>query len=108
MLKYKAEAEGRIYLEVGRFFPSSHLCSETLLPLPKMDLSVRVFDCPHCGQKHDRDVNAAINIRNEGLRILALGTSAAALGGNVRPKRYGRTSTTAEAVACEKGSPRSI
>ncbi|WP_448532698.1 RNA-guided endonuclease InsQ/TnpB family protein, partial [Parathermosynechococcus lividus] len=90
MLKYKAEAEGRIYLEVGRFFPSSHLCAETLLPLPKMDLSVRVFDCPHCGQKHDRDVNAAINIRNEGLRMLALGTSAAALGGNVRPKRYGR------------------
>jgi hypothetical protein len=45
---------------------------------------------------------------NEGLRMLALGTSAAALGGNVRPKRYGRTSTTAEAVACEKGSPRSI
>ncbi|WP_448527826.1 RNA-guided endonuclease InsQ/TnpB family protein [Parathermosynechococcus lividus] len=108
MLKYKAEAEGKIYLEVGRFFPSSHLCSESLLPLPKMDLSVRVFDCPHCGQKHDRDVNAAINIRNEGLRILALGTSAAALGGNVRPKRYGRKSTTAEAVACEEGSPRSI
>lgn len=49
-----------------------------------------MFDCPHCGQRHDRDVNGAINIRNEGLRILALGTSASALGGNVRPKRYGR------------------
>jgi putative transposase len=108
MLKYKTEAEGKVYVEVGRFFPSTHLCSETLLPLPKMDLSVRMFDCPHCGQKHDRDVNAAINIRNEGLRLLALGTSAAALGGNVRPKRYGRKSTTAEAVAYEEGSPRSI
>jgi putative transposase len=84
MLKYKADAEGKVYLEVGRFFPSSHLCSNTLLSLPKMDLSVREFTCPHCGQKHDRDINAAVNIKNEGLRILALGTSVTALGGNVR------------------------
>lgn len=104
MLKYKAEQDGRIYLEIGRFFPSSHLCNSTLLPIPKMDLSVRSFLCPHCNIQHDRDVNAAINIRNEGLRILALGTSATALGGNVRPKRYGRKSTTAEAIADELGS----
>jgi putative transposase len=105
MLKYKAEQAGKVYLEVGRFFPSSHLCSNTLLKVAKMDLSVRMFDCPHCGQRHDRDVNAAINIRNEGLRILALGTRATALGGNVRPKPYGRKSTTVEAVADELGSP---
>jgi putative transposase len=107
MLKYKAEAEGKVYLEVGRFFPSSHLCSETLLSLPKMDLSVREFDCPHCGKRHDRDINAAINIKNEGLRILALGTSVTALGSNVRPKHYGRKSTNVEAVAQEEGSPHS-
>ncbi|NJR59181.1 MAG: IS200/IS605 family element transposase accessory protein TnpB [Cyanobacteria bacterium CRU_2_1] len=105
MLQDKAEPEGKIYLEIDRFFPSSHLCSNTLLPVPKMDLSVRAFACPHCGQHHDRDVNAAINIRNEGLRILALGTSATALGGKVRPKRYGRKSTTAEALPIEEGSP---
>ncbi len=108
MLKYKAEQEGKIYIEVDRFFPSSHLCSNTLLRVPKMDLSVRMFDCSHCGQRHDRDINAAVNIRNEGLRILALGSSATALGGNVRPKRYGRKSTTVEAVADELGSPYSI
>jgi putative transposase len=108
MLKYKAEAEGKVYLEVGRFFPSSHLCSNTLLFLPKMDLSVREFECPHCGNRHDRDINAAINIRNEGLRILTLGTSVTAKGGNVRPKRYGQKSTVAEAVALELGSPLSI
>ncbi|WP_333325152.1 zinc ribbon domain-containing protein [Microcoleus sp. Aus8_D1] len=82
---YKAEAFGKVYLEVGRFFPSSHLCSETLLSLPKMDRSVREFNCPHCGKRHDRDINAAINIKNEGLRILALGKGVTALGGNVRP-----------------------
>jgi putative transposase len=105
LLKYKAEQDGKIYLEIGRFFPSSHLCNATLLPIPQMDLSIRSFLCPHCRSQHDRDVNAAINIKNEGLRILALGTSATALGGNVRPKRFGRKSTTVEAVAVELGSP---
>lgn len=104
MLKYKAEFDGKTYLEIGRFFPSSHLCSETMLPIPKMDLGVRSFLCPHCGQQHDRDINAAINIRNEGLRLLSLGTSDTALGGDVRPKRYGRKSTTALAVPDELGS----
>ncbi|MEG4801541.1 zinc ribbon domain-containing protein [Microcoleus sp. ARI1-B5] len=66
---------GKIYLQIGRFFASTHLCSNTLKLLPSMDLSVRVFDCPHCGQRHDRDINAAINIKNEGLRLLALGTN---------------------------------
>ncbi|MEN9230828.1 MAG: transposase [Thermostichus sp. DG02_5_bins_236] len=107
MLKYKAEQGGKIHLEIGRFFLSSHLCSNTLLSLQKMDLSVRLFDCSYCGQKYDRDVNVAIYIRNEGLRILALGSSATALGGKVRPKRYGRKSTTVEAVADELGSSRS-
>ena len=106
MLKYKAEAEGKVYLEVGRFFPSSHLCSNTLLSLPHLDLSVREFDCAHCGHRHDRDINAAINIKNEGLRILALGTSVTAPGGNVRPKQYGRKSTAVAAVALEGRSPR--
>jgi putative transposase len=105
MLKYKAEAEGKVYLEVGRFFPSSHLCSNTLLSLPKLDLSVREFDCPHCDKRHDRDINAAINIRDEGLRLLTLGTSVTAKGGNVRPKQYGRKSTAVEAVALDLGSP---
>jgi len=108
MLKYKAEFEGKIYLEIGRFFPSSHLCNTTLLPVPKMDLSIRSFECPHCNERHDRDINAAINIKNEGLRILALGISASALGGKVRPKLYGRKSTTVEALPDELGSPHSI
>jgi putative transposase len=109
MLKYKAEFDGKVYLEIGRFFPSSHLCSNTLLQIPKMDLSVRSFDCSHCGQKHDRDVNAAINIRNEGLRLLALGISATANRGSVNPKGSGRKkSMNSEVAPIEIGSPRSI
>jgi putative transposase len=109
MLKYKAEFDGKTYLEIDRFFPSSHLCSDTLLPIPKMDLSLRSFDCPHCKQRHDRDVNAAINIKNEGLRLLALGISATANRGSVNPKGSGRKkSMNSEVAPVEIGSPRSI
>jgi putative transposase len=107
MLKYKAEMVGKVYLEIGRFFASTHLCSNTLKPLPKMDLSVREFDCPHCNQRHDRDINAAINIKNEGLRVLTLGTSVIAPEGYVRPKQYGRKSTTVAAMVVEGRSPHS-
>ncbi|WP_425244392.1 zinc ribbon domain-containing protein [Thermostichus vulcanus] len=59
-----------------------------------MELSVGSFVCPHCSERHDRDINAAINIRNiryegiryEGLRILISGSGVSALGGDVRPK----------------------
>lgn len=101
MLKYKAEFEGKVYLEIGRFFPSSHLCSNTLLPLEKMDLSIRSFVCPHCQERHDRDINAAINIRNEGLRILDSGSGSTALGRDVRPKGGRRKSTLSGAVAVD-------
>ncbi|WP_026097747.1 RNA-guided endonuclease InsQ/TnpB family protein [Baaleninema simplex] len=108
LLKYKAEAEGKVYLEVDRFFPSTHLCSETLLPLPKMGLDVRSFECPHCGQIHDRDINAAINLKNEGLRIWASGTGASASGRNVSPKGGRIRSTLSEAIPSEAGSHSSI
>lgn len=110
MLKYKAERFGHTYLEINRFFPSSQLCSETLLPIRMLQngydsLGIRFVDCPHCQKQHDRDINAAINIRNEGLRILALGTSASALGGDVRPKSSGRKkSMMTEAIPSELGS----
>ncbi|BAY49731.1 transposase, IS605 OrfB family protein [Scytonema sp. HK-05] len=110
MLKYKAERFGHTYQEIGRFFPSSQLCSETLLPIPMLQngydsLGVRFVDCPHCQSQHDRDINAAMNIRNEGLRLWALGTSASAHRGDVRPKLPGRKkSMTAEAIPNELGS----
>ena len=74
MLKYKAEKFGHTYIEIGRFFPSSQLCSETLLPIPMLQhgydsLGVRFVDCPHCQKQHDRDINAAINIRNVKSRV---------------------------------------
>ena len=70
MLKYKAAWNNRHIVEVGRFYPSSKLCHCCGHKMDSMPLSVRYWKCPSCGASHDRDINAAINIKNEGLRIL--------------------------------------
>jgi len=102
MLKYKTESEGKQYIEIDRFFPSSKTCHLCLNRVDNLTLDVRAWTCKHCGTHHDRDVNAAINIRNEGLRILALGTSASACGGDV--SRAGKTSVLLDAIPVESGS----
>ena len=73
MLKYKAEQEGKIYQEVDRFFPSSKTCNVCLNQVSNLTLDLRSWECSSCHTLHDRDINAAINIRDEGLRILAVG-----------------------------------
>ena len=70
MLGYKAQAAGKKIVRVGRFFPSSQMCHECgSLYKKTKDLSVREWACPHCGHHHDRDENAALNIRDEAVRI---------------------------------------
>jgi putative transposase len=54
-------------VEIGRFFPSSKTCSCCSHVLDKLTLDVREWYCPSCNTHHDRDGNAALNIRNEGL-----------------------------------------
>ncbi len=70
MLKYKAEMSGKVYQEVDRFFPSSKTCHVCLNQVGSLPLDVRSWTCGNCHTKHHRDVNAAINLRDEGLRIL--------------------------------------
>ena len=63
-LEYKAAMRGGQVWVADRFYPSSKTCSCCGHKLEKLDLSVRAWTCPACGTIHDRDVNAAINLKN--------------------------------------------
>ena len=76
MLAYKAEWYGKTLVKIDRWFPSSKTCSGCghLLTKTELPLSVRSWDCPSCLQTNDRDINASINILNEGLKLVTLKT----------------------------------
>ncbi len=94
MLKYKAEQDGKTYVEVDRFFPSSKTCHVCLNQVGSLPLDVRQWTCENCQTKHDRDVNAAINLREEGLRIISCGTRDKAYRPDVSRSRGGRKKST--------------
>jgi putative transposase len=103
LLKYKSQWCGKTYIEVDRFFASSKTCNVCLNKVDSLALDVRSWTCSKCQTNHDRDVNAALNIRNEALRILDLGTRSTANGGNVR--QPGKTSVLLDAIPREVGNP---
>ncbi len=70
MLKYKSKWYGRDFVQVETFFPSSKICSDCGNKLEELPLNVRRWICPCCQAEHDRDVNAANNIRRRGLEKL--------------------------------------
>jgi putative transposase len=94
-LAYKLEQKGGKLVEIERWFPSSKLCSNCYHQVAQMPLNIREWICPNCGTHHDRDGNAATNIRAEGIRMLRQaqqqlrtdGTAVFANGGEVRPKK---------------------
>ncbi|MEW1635081.1 RNA-guided endonuclease TnpB family protein [Streptomyces sp. NPDC093801] len=68
-LRYKCAWYGRTLVVVDRFFPSTRRCSACHAKGPKLDVSVRDWTCAECGAAHDRDTNAAVNLRDEGMRL---------------------------------------
>ncbi|WP_344295319.1 RNA-guided endonuclease TnpB family protein [Streptomyces synnematoformans] len=95
LLEYKAAWYGREVIAVDRFFPSSRLCSTCGTLRQKMPLHVRTWTCA-CGARHDRDVNAAKNLKAAGLAV-------SVCGAGVRPQR---SSPGGQAATKQKASRR--
>ena len=72
-LAYKGEWAGRQVVRIDQWYPSSKTCSGCGYVVAKLPLSMRTWACPACGEQHDRDTNAAKNIRAVGLTVLACG-----------------------------------
>ena len=72
-LDYKAQWYGRTFIQVDRFYPSSRLCHDCGHRYAGLRLSEREWVCESCGASHDRDVNAALNILGEALRLSQTG-----------------------------------
>lgn len=71
MLDYKMTERGKHLQKIDRWYPSSQTCSVCgCVNKDVKDLSIRKWTCPHCGTEHNRDVNAALNIKLEGLHLL--------------------------------------
>ena len=70
-LKYKAKWNDKRVIKIDRFYPSSQTCSKCgYINKNVKNLSVREWECPNCHSHHDRDMNAAVNILNEGLKLI--------------------------------------
>jgi len=89
LLKYKSQWYGRQFVQVPRFFPSSKQCSECKKINQALTVSDRMWVCPGCHKQHDRDITAAMNIEEEGLRLINWSTvghtGLQACGADVRP-----------------------
>ena len=72
-LEYKLRDRGKHYVKIDKFYPSSQICHCCGFKNEEIkDFAIRKWTCPKCKNEHDRDVNAAINIRNEGIKYLSI------------------------------------
>lgn len=70
LLKWKTKQLGKYYYQVEPYYPSSKTCSRCGEKTEITDrLEIRDWECEKCGMRHDRDINASINIMFEGLRL---------------------------------------
>ncbi len=94
-LTYKCEWYGRELVKIDRWFPSSKRCGSCGHVVDKLPLNIREWQCPECEVKHDRDINAAVN-------VLAAGLAVSVCGATVRPEE----SKSRKAGATKQNPPR--
>ncbi len=104
MLEYKAARYGRTIVKIGRFEPTSQVCSQCGVEDGPKPLHVRVWECGACGAILDRDINAAVNVAK------AAGLAVSACGARVRPglvpAQRGETGTHRDGQPTVAGIPR--
>lgn len=71
MFDYKLKEQGKTLVKVDKWYPSSKTCSHCGEVKGSLELSERTYVCPACGTEIDRDINASINIREEGIRLMS-------------------------------------
>jgi putative transposase len=98
LLKYKGAWYGCRVKKVSRWYPSTKTCPNCGRVVEELPMGVRQWQCPYCGKVHDRDVNAAVNIKTEALRGLeetpAGAAGSYAWGQDVRPSQDGNAERT--------------
>jgi len=99
LLSYKCAWFGKNLLEIGRFEASSKVCSQCNHKLETLDLSVRYWECPSCYAEHDRDINAAVNIKRLVLIAEQSRSTADALGHSVCVKSSPETIPFSQGVS---------
>lgn len=82
-LEYKAKEQGKHLVKIDQWFPSSKTCHYCQHKMSAMPLNIRSWECPACHTHHDRDINAALNIKHQGiLKLKAEGLSVSAHRGS--------------------------
>ena len=99
-LDYKCDWYDRTLIKIDRWFPSSKRCGNCGHIVNKMPLNIREWDCPNCGTRHDRDINAAKN-------ILAAGLAVSVCGATVRPEQSKSVKAGAKPRKGQKQKPES-
>lgn len=89
LLTYKASWNDKVITKIDRFYPSSKTCHHCGYINQNLNLNIREWTCPSCNNKLDRDLNASINILNEGLRNISSGTDDYRRGDKIRPVKTG-------------------
>lgn len=99
-LEYKATEKGVHLVKLDQWFASSKTCHCCGHKMSEMPLHKRIWQCPECGVEHDRDINAALNIKRKGiLELQAAGLVVSAHGGQ-------RKSVTQTVCGLRSGKPR--
>jgi putative transposase len=96
MLTYKAEWNDKQIVKINRFFPSSKTCNCCGYINQNLKLDIREWTCPSCNNKLDRDLNASLNILNEGSKLISVGTTDYRRGDQLRPTNVGTICETSK------------